>query len=173
AMDNPKESFAFALTPFDEFGHRFPATLDDARVSVHLVNRPRTNHARITPAGAEIPAVLEGKRRVAWKSPAGPLRVHQLADPFGVKSCRVGIVGCRPNIDLRIAGPAKALVALGAVGGQIDEIGALSPNDVFEKAIYHRIRAFEIAGQRRVRMHDDAGDGIEIRFARIAGQLDV
>ena len=36
---------------------------------------------------------------------------------------------------LRVAGPAQALVALGAVGWDIDKISSLAPYDIFVQAV--------------------------------------
>ena len=77
------------------------------------------------------------------------------------------------DINLRVAHPAKALVALRTIGGQIQEVRALGPDDVFEQAVGHRIAAFKAAGQRRVAVQHNAGDGVLARLAGIAGDFDI
>ena len=169
----PRKSLLVALAPRNEPRHRLPAALDDPRVAIRLPDRPRADHARIAPGGAEVPPVLERKRRIAREGAAGPLRLHQLPQPFAVERRHVRVVSRRAHIDLGIARPAEPLVALRAIGRQINEVGALRPDDVLEQPIDHRVGALEAAGHRRVRVQHDAGDRVQVRLARIARQLDI
>src|ERR1051326_6249533 len=66
---------------------------------------------------------------------------------------------------LRVAGPAEALVALRTVGGDVEEIAALSPDDVLLQPVDQRIGRLERPGRLEVRGHDDAGDRVERRGA--------
>ena len=61
---------------------------------------------------------------------------HHVAQPFAkeISGC-VQIAGGRGE-NLRIAGPAEALVALRAIGRHFDEIGTLRPDRIFDQAVH-------------------------------------
>src|SRR2546422_931396 len=172
-MRHAQELLAGAAPPIDKASHRLPATFDDTGVAVGLINGPGTNDAGITPGGAKIPAMLEWIGGVAGKDTAGALRFHKLPQPLGVERGDVGIESGGSHVDLGITGPAKPLISLRAISREIQEIGALSPNNIFEKAIHKRIGALEIARERCVRVHDNAGNRIQSRRTRIASQFDI
>src|SRR5262245_4827928 len=75
-MWHAQEVFARSLAPFDKSDHWLPAPLDDLGIAVGLVNGPGADHTRIAPGRAKVPSVLKGKRCIAGKSSAGPLRLH-------------------------------------------------------------------------------------------------
>ena len=118
-MHNAKIIRARAFAPVHELHHERPASLNDPRVAVGLPNRPRTNHARIAPSRAEIPAVLKGIRTVAGKGAAGTLRFHHFAQPLGVERGDIGIQRGAMRVNLRVTHPAETLVALRTVRRQI------------------------------------------------------
>src|SRR5713226_2889522 len=150
-MLHPQKLLAGAAAPIDKPSHRLPVTLNDPGVPVGLVNGPGTDDPGIAPGGAKIPTVLERVRGVARKDTAGALRFHELPQPLGVERGDVGIESGGSHINLGVTGPTEALVSLWTISREIQEIGALSPNNVFEEAIHERIGALEIAGERCVR----------------------
>src|SRR5882724_9627931 len=172
-MNDAEEVFAFSLTPMNEFGHWFPAALENARVAVCFPNCPWTDDTGIAPGGAEIPAMLKRKRRVAGECAAGPLRFHEFAEPLSVECGDIGVVGGGADVNLGVAGPTEAFVALGAIGWEIEEIGALGPNDIFEELPYHRIGAFEIACEGCIGVQDNSSDGVKVWLARKIGEFNV
>ena len=62
------------------------------------------------------------------------LQIHVM-DVFPVKSGRVGIEVRRGRKDLRVSGPAHALIPLGAVGGHIQEVADLAPESILKQLI--------------------------------------
>jgi len=173
AVRHPKKLPARGLAPGNKPRHRFPAPLDDSRVSIRLPNRPGTDYARIAPGRAEIPSMLKRIRRIARKHPARPLRFHQFPQPLAVKGRHVGVVSRRCDINLRVSRPAESLIALRAIRRQIEEIGALRPDDILKQPVHHGIGAFERAGQRGIRLEHNAGDRLEARLARVARQFHI
>src|SRR5690606_18239117 len=77
------------------------------------------------------------------------------------------------NEDLRIATPAHALVALRAVGRNLQEVGALTPNRVAIELIHERNRTLERAGVRTLRIKGDPRDRLRRGRLHHAGELDV
>src|SRR5205085_10262625 len=65
------------------------------------------------------------------------------------------------------------LVALRAVGGNVEKVAPLAPDDVLLKAIEQRVRCFEHAGRLQVRRYDDASDGATVRCGRQSRDADV
>lgn len=82
------------------------------------------------------------------------LVVAQIVEPLFHK--RADIVIERRGIAKRvyIARPAQALVALRAVGGDIDKISALPPHNVGQQPIEPRIARLHAARARHVGVHD-------------------
>src|SRR5947207_3236161 len=120
-MHDAEETSALALPPLDKLHHRFPAPLDNACIAVGFINRPGTYYPRIAPRRPKVPPMLKRKRRVTGKSAAGPLRFHKLPQPLGIKGCNVGVIGGRADVKLSIPRPAKPLIALRTIAGQIEE----------------------------------------------------
>ena len=172
-MRDAQQLSALAFSPRNESGHRLPAALDDARVTVGLPDGPRADHACIAPSRPEVPAVLEWKGRVAWEGAARSLGLHQLPQPFGVERRHVRIVSRRAHIDLCVAGPAEPFVPLGAIRRQVNKVRALRPHDVLVQPVHHRIGALEIARKRSIGVQHNARDGVEVRLARIARHLHI
>ena len=89
---------------------------------------------QITPASAQagppssLPATFH--RRDHGELAVGPLGVFQIDQPLGEEGLHVGVERGGADVDLGVAGPAQPLVALRAVGGDVDEVGPLRPVDV-------------------------------------------
>jgi hypothetical protein len=80
----------------------------------------------------------------------------QIAQPFGEEAGGVHIEASGTDKDLGVAGPTQALVTLRAVGGHVDKVAFLTPNDIVLQLVDERARAFKGTGWRRVRMKHDA-----------------
>ncbi len=104
--------------------------------------------------------MLKRKRSVSGKRTAGSLRLHQFTQPLGVERTDVGVVGRGAHVGLRVAGPSHSLVTLRAIGWQVQKVRPLSPDDVLEQLIDHRVAALERAGHRRIAVHHQAGDRV-------------
>ena len=74
---------------------------------------------------------------------------------------------------LRITGPAQAFIALGTVGGHIQEITLLAPLDVVLQLVYKRVIGHERAGLFHSRIHSDSGEVIPFKLTGIAFYFDV
>src|SRR6058998_2281115 len=74
---------------------------------------------------------------------------------------------------LCIPRPAEPLVALWAIGRDVEEVALLAPYDVVPELIEQGIRGLERAGGRHVRMDHDARDVVRRRLARIPCHGDV
>ncbi len=78
--------------------------------------------------------------------------------------------GCE---DLDVTGPAEAFVALGAVGGNVDEVAAHAPYDVLVQAVDQRFAALEPAGSPHVRVVDPGGHHVGGQVRRPAADFGV
>ena len=69
---------------------------------------------------------------------------------------------------LGVTGPTQPLVSLGAIGGDIQVVALLTPNDVVVQLIDLLVAAGEITGALHFRMHHHRPEGVQIhRFQRI------
>ena len=156
----------------DELDHRGILPLQQPAVAVDLVDRPGADDAGVGPGRA---AVVAGHlhRRDHRELAVGALAVGQVDQPLGEERLDVADQGRRADVDLRIAGPAQSLVALGAVGRDVDEVGPLRPVDVAEELVEHRVGAGERAHDRRVARQRDPRDRLLGRPRLQPGDLDV
>jgi len=102
--------------------------------------------------------VGEGSRR--------QLGVSHIVKPFGKKGGNIAVVGRCANEDLGVAQPPEALVALGAIGRDAEEVVALAPVDIGKEPIDISVRALEVPGARNVRANYASGYGAFLQFAR-------
>lgn len=73
----------------------------------------------------------------------------------------VGVVAGGSDVGLCVSGPAEALVALGAVGGDVDEVHFLSPPRVAGQLVNHGVAGFD-----GTRFGGGGGDGDGLNFFR-------
>ena len=146
--------------------HRGVVLGEDFAVAVTEINRPGTDDGSVGPGGTAVAAFVAGfpvgGGDDAGDAAVGLLGVAHILHPFVEEAADIHVEGGGAAEDLGVAGPAEALVALGAIGGHLEEIAFLAPDDVVLKLIERLVRAAEAAGGRRVGMKHDAGD-----FARI------
>ena len=86
---------------------------------------------------------------------------------------QVHVVRRGPPEDLRVRGPAQTLVALRAIRGHTDEVGALSPEDVAPQLIDHRAAGLQLHRDGRVGVHGHRLHGIKVWLVRQAGHFDI
>ena len=148
-----------AAAELDELHHRRVLAFQQPPVAVDLVDGPGADDAGIGPGRAAVVAghLHRGDHR---ELAVGALAVVQVDQPLGEERLDVGVERGRADVDLGVAGPAQPLVALGAVGGDVDEVGALGPVDVAVELVEHRVGAFERADDRRVAAEGQAGDRV-------------
>ena len=109
---------------------------------------------------AEPPANLSG-----WLSTSGTtkgtlpfsvlVRGH-VAQPLREEAGHVHVEARGAREGLGIPGPAQPLVPLRAVGGHVEEVALLSPEDVVLELVQQRVRRGELPGHRHVGVDDDA-----------------
>ena len=80
------------------------------------------------------------------KMPSGCCRSSHIVTSQRVKNgCHVEVVGGRADEELGVARPAQPLVALRAVGGHLQIVALLAPDDVVLKLVDQRAGALELA----------------------------
>ena len=163
------------IVPLDEVhpaGHRGEVPPQDRGVAVHLVQRPRHDHARIPPGRRTSPGHVEPRRNITER-PRRVLGVGHVIEPLVEERRDVPVVAGGAGEHLGIAQPAEPLVALRAVGRHADEVAPLAPVDVAEQLVEPRFRALERAGGRDVGVRDPGHDVVRAGLARIAVKLRV
>src|ERR1051325_7780570 len=164
---------AAVAAKLDEALHRRVMALELALVSIDVVNRRGTDDAGIGPGGAAI-GLGHFDRRHHGKLAVGALAVlAQVGQPFGEEGLHVGVHRGGADIDLSVAGPAHAFVALRAIGGDVNEVGALGVVNVFVETVQDRVGASEGTDSRSIAAESDADHGIFIGLGFYAGDLDV
>ena len=135
-----------AALELDPGAHALILPLEQRTVAVRDVHHPGHDDRRITPAGSA--------RRVRR------VRSEDVGNHPGQAAARVLIGGeiCQPlrkesgdvhverrgwREDLRVAGPAEPLIPLRAIGGHVEEVAALPPDDVLLQPVQQRVRCFE------------------------------
>ena len=135
---------ALALQEIHVPGHGGEVFFDDAPVAILTVQFVSHQHAGAAPFDA---AEAAAHRRDVRKPAVGQLTIPGAFQIPPQKAVYVRVVNRRGAEDLRVPGPAHALVALGAVRGNGEEIGILAPADVAVELIYHCIGGANIAGE--------------------------
>ena len=104
-------------------------------VAVDLIKLPRADHRRVRPrrAAAEQRGIFCKQAdigdKVGNRTVLALLRCH-IAQPFCKKSLHVKRAGDRTDGDLRVACPAKPLVALRAVSRHVQQVVLFAPDNV-------------------------------------------
>ena len=133
---------------------------EERLVAVAEVHRPRADHGGVGPGGAAVVAHAVDVRGHGGHLALGALGVHDVAHPLAEETGDVAVPRGRAGEDLGVAHPAQALVALRAVGRDLEEIAALAPVDVALELVDEAVAAGEGAGAGRVAVQHDAGDGV-------------
>ena len=93
--------------------------------------------------------------------------------PLGKELLHIVVVAGRLDKNLRVAGPAEAFVPLGAVGGNVEEIALLTPENIGDQLIEHRIGGFDFPGLSNVGINGDRGKLRDIGRAGKCRQPDI
>ena len=75
----------------------------------------------------------------------GGLRMADILQKLGPESFRMEVIGAGQCKNMAVAGVTHSLIPLGAVGGQFDIVGPLSPDLIAVKLVYQRILAGEVS----------------------------
>ena len=163
---------AATAAELDEALHPLVVPLQHRGVAVHLVDGPGADDAGIRPGRAPVGAGhLE--RRHLGKLPVLPLGVGEVQQPLGEEGLHVGEEAGGADVDLGVPGPAEALVALGAVRGDVDEVGPLGPPDVAAELVHRGVGAGELTGSGSIAAQGEPGQQGERRLLLQPADLDV
>ena len=127
------------------------------RVAEALVEHPRHDHRGVAPGrrgGVSGRRQHMSGRRTARRRP-GVLLGGEVGSQDARKPAHVveEAGGGREHLD--VAGPAQPLVALRAVGRDVEEVAAHAPDDVLVQPVEQRVGALEPAGALHVGVADD------------------
>ena len=138
--------------------------LKDFPVAIGKIQLPRTNGNGVSPTAASLNA--PNVRNNLADGALFALTEAHIAQPFTEELFNVVVVRSGLDKHLRITRPALTLVTLGTVGGYIEEVAALTPKDVLEETVEHRVGGFNIACSLHIAIHGDSSKVIERRLAR-------
>ena len=127
-------------------GERIVMPLDDSSVAIDAKEGPGTDDAGIGPSRAKTLArfaMAHGVRAVIRIGTEAALRFFDVVHPFCEEGGDIGVVTGGADINLRVTHPAEPFVALRAVGGQFNEIGALRPANVAKELVHDLVGAGE------------------------------
>ena len=152
----------------DPPAHAVELILQDALVAVGLVQRPGVDHRHVRPGGGGVRAlaqqpvrhapVLQGVGHHMGYAALGGLLQRHVPQPLAEEGIRVAQEGGRPAENLRVPRPAHALVPLGAVRGDVQEVVLQAPLYVVLQLVHQRVRAGEGAGSAHAGMHHAGGE---------------
>ena len=157
---------------FDVLFHRGVIFFEYAYIPVSKVQRAGHEHARVAPesyrffghSGGEAVA-LNG---YAVGNAAVPrLFAPQILEPFIEKPRHTEVITRRLREYRYVARPAHSLVALGAVGGNIHEVGFSAPTDIFLQSVDKRVGTDETSVVLYFRIERDRLD-LDILFVHTA-----
>ena len=149
--------------------HRGVVIGEDFCVAGEAPDVPRDDDAGVAPAGV---SVFENDvRREVGEGAVGALAVAHGAHPLREERAGIHVVERGGREDLGVAAPAEALVALRAVGGEVEEVSLLPAHDAALEPVDERIGALKGAGVGERGVDDDGGECAG--RGRDAGDLDV
>ena len=147
----PKAVFAaLALDKLDPVLHAVVAALQNPLVAVGAVERPRQYRDNIPPERRAVLLVAHNIRHNLRHTHIGAQLAGQIAQPLGHKRHNVLVEGRRRAERGHIAGPAQTLTALGAVGGNIEEVVPLAPLNILLQPVDAAVRTGKAAGLLQV-----------------------
>ncbi len=139
--------------------HALELLVQNAPIAVGLIDRPGADDRRVPPGGA---AGIRGQQIGDHFTHFAALALvgGQIPQPFAEETLHIVEIRCGADEDLGVACPAQALIPLWAVGGHVQEIPALAPDDVGKELIEHRIAGFQPPDALHVRVDDDGGEAL-------------
>ena len=153
AVDRP------GLQPGDVTRQLVKVPFHDARVAVNFPELVGAEQCRVPPRRHPM-RLHADRRRGVGKRPVRSLRIgDERRQPALHERRGLIVVQRRAHEKLRVARPAEPLVALRAIGGGLEVVALLPPDDVVKKLVHPRIGAAEFARAVQGVVHDDARDG--------------
>ena len=121
------------------------AVLQNPLVTVGTVERPRQHGHHIAPERRAVLLVAQNVRHDLRHTHIGAKLAGKVAQPLRHKRHNVLIERRRGAERGHVAGPAQTLAALGAVGGDVQEVIPLAPLDVLLQAVHPLVGAGKTA----------------------------
>ena len=156
--------------------HAWVLSRENSGVSVGLIDIPRDDDRHIRPARTRRETRIGASDDIGnhpRHRAIGMLIGCDISEPLRKKSGNVHVERRGAREDLRVTRPTESLVTLRTIGGDVEEVSALSPDDVLLQPVHQRIRCLECARRRHVGVDDDSGDRNECRRSREAIDSDV
>jgi hypothetical protein len=94
-------------------------------------------------------------------------------DPFGVEFSAESVVACGIGKDLSVSSPSHFFIALGTVGGDVEKVAALTPDDVLKQLVDQVVGTAETSCFRELGRDDASFDVFGAELSRPAGDLNV
>ena len=145
-------------------------------VAIHLVQHPGDHSRGIAPAGSAIWAVFHqpvglGVGFLNIGHHIGHAAIRQLVygkvfQPLAVKSPGIGQPTGGLAKNLCIAGPAKAFIALGAIGGHIQKVAFQPPQNVMVQLVHQRFGTGKLPRRLHGAVQHAGGKIGRFRFSR-------
>jgi len=98
-------------------------------IAVCQIDLPRHDYRRVAPRRACIRVVEDVRHDKTYSAEAFYIRRH-IFSPLAEKALDIEVIACGFYKDLSVARPAEAFVTLRAVGGNVDKIASLSPENI-------------------------------------------
>ena len=143
--------------------HGSKLILQDRSVAVEAVERPGNDAGRVAPGGGAALNAEVGDHVGHHAVPRLLLR-PDVVQIFSEERIAVPLKAGGRREDLRVAGPAHALIPLGAVRGHVDEVAPLPPFDVGDQLVDQRVPGGQAARSRKGRMQHQRSEvlGLEV-----------
>ena len=143
--------------------HKLEVILKEVLLAEKLVERDGRYSRNVAPACRNTSVVaLESLGANSSYRTVLLLLKSEISEPFFKEAARVVVYTCNAAEHLRVSRPAKSLVSLRTVCGNVEIVALLSPDDIVIKLIYLRISANEISRAAQIRMYDDRSEAVEI-----------
>ena len=136
------------------FSHTHKLCLKNGRIAIRHIDFPRTNRCCISPGRRRLRIIPRGRNDDTYISVFALIDCH-IRKPFGKELLRIIIQAGRLRKHLCIAEPAKPLISLRTIRGNIQEIPLLPPDHIIKQAIQQGIRRAKISRPLHIRMHDN------------------
>ena len=114
----------------DIAAHRVVQAIEAAGVAGSLVQHPGNDHTRVAPGGVAGAGPTRGRWSDISIRAGRELGVYEIVEPLVDHVGDIGVEESRRRKDLQVGGPTQAFVALRAVGGDADEVGPQTGDDV-------------------------------------------
>ena len=155
--------------------HHGQMLLQQLFVAVGFVQLPGDDAGGIAPGGGDTGGMLHGHGNDTTDNAVFLSLINgHIAQPLFHELLNIEVDGGGAAEHLGVAGPAQTLVTLGAVGGDVQIVGLLTPDDVVIQLVDLFVAAAVRTGALHIGIDGDGGEVCQIHsFEGILGQPDV